>query len=327
MEQKERQSCQKYSKSHLPMPRVSVIVPVYNSELYLNQCVDSILAQTYSDYEVLLIDDGSTDQSSRVCDEYASMDSRVRTIHTANMGVSHARNVGIELACGEFIAFVDSDDYISSDLLLSLVQKMDADPELDFVQFSMDRFDEAGVFYKEESVSTTMILADFIESDNYIGSVCVSMMKTAIIQNASLRFNSSLKLGEDQAFVYEYLSHCRRCAKVSDIYYHYRSNRLSATNNPSPSALANSILYFKSCSYKQMFIRRIESLLFSLTFQLVVIPSMSIKDVYSLCKDIDFDNVDQKQRKLVAVFLKIDNVSRYLAIAITRFLNAVIKKG
>ena len=72
MEQKERQSCQKYSKSHLPMPRVSVIVPVYNSELYLNQCVDSILAQTYSDYEVLLIDDGSTDQSSRVCDEYAS---------------------------------------------------------------------------------------------------------------------------------------------------------------------------------------------------------------------------------------------------------------
>jgi hypothetical protein len=204
---------------------------------------------------------------------------------------------------------------------------MDADPELDFVQFSMDRFDEAGVFYKEESVSTTMILADFIKYDKYWGAVWASLMKTTIIQNASLRFNSSLKLGEDQAFVYEYLSHCRRCAKVSDIYYHYRSNRLSATNNPSSSALANSILYFKSCSYKQMFSRRIESLLFSLTFQLVVTPSISVMDVYSLCKDIDFNNVDQKQRKLVAVFLKIDNVSRYLAIAITRFLNAVIKKG
>lgn len=76
-----------------------------------------------------------------------------------------------------------------------------------------------------------------------------------------------------------------------------------------------------------MFSRRIESLLFSLTFQLVVTPSISVMDVYSLCKDIDFNNVDQKQRKLVAVFLKIDNVSRYLAIAITRFLNAVIKKG
>lgn len=309
------------------MPRVSVIVPVYNSELYLNQCVDSILAQTYSDYEVLLIDDGSTDRSSCICDEYASKDSRVRAIHTANNGVSHARNVGIEMACGEFITFVDSDDYISSDLLLSLVQRMDADPELDFVQFSMDRFDETGVFYKEDSVSTTMILADFIKYDKYWGAVWASLMKTTIIQNASLRFNSGLKLGEDQAFVYEYLSHCRRCAKVSDIYYHYRSNILSATNNPSPFALVNSILYFKSCSYKQMFSRRIESLLFSLTFQLVVTPSMSIKDVYSLCKDIDFNNVDQKQRKLVAVFLKIDNVSRYLAIAITRFLNAVIKKG
>lgn len=91
---------------------VSIIVPVYNVEEYLRECVDSVLNQTYSDVEVILVDDGSTDQSGNICDEYAKMDSRIKVIHKKNRGVSSARNTGIETASGERIIFVDSDDCI-----------------------------------------------------------------------------------------------------------------------------------------------------------------------------------------------------------------------
>ena len=94
-------------------PTISVIAPVYNTEKYLPRCIDSILAQTFTDFELLLIDDGSKDNSGAVCDEYASKDERVRVFHKENGGVSSARNVGLDNAKGEWITFVDSDDWIA----------------------------------------------------------------------------------------------------------------------------------------------------------------------------------------------------------------------
>lgn len=95
-------------------PKISVIVPVYNTEKYLHRCIDSILAQTFTDFELLLIDDGSKDNSGTICDEYAAKDSRVRVFHKENGGVSSARNLGLDNAKGEWISFVDSDDYTDS---------------------------------------------------------------------------------------------------------------------------------------------------------------------------------------------------------------------
>ena len=94
------------------MPQVSVIVPVYNTEKYLAQCVDSILAQTLRDIEVILVDDGSTDNSPAICDSYKSRDERIKVIHQQNKGLSAARNAGIRIASGKYIAFVDSDDFV-----------------------------------------------------------------------------------------------------------------------------------------------------------------------------------------------------------------------
>ena len=96
---------------------ISVIVPVYNTELYLHRCIDSILSQTFTDFELLLINDGSTDRSGEICDEYAGKDKRVRVFHKENGGVSSARNIGLDEARGEWIAFVDSDDWVSPKLL------------------------------------------------------------------------------------------------------------------------------------------------------------------------------------------------------------------
>lgn len=101
---------------------VSVIIPVYNTEKYLRQCLDSVLAQTYSDWEAILVDDGSTDTSGTICDEYADADKRVRVIHRVNGGLSAARNSGIDVAIGEWLVFVDSDDAISTDHIERLAQ-------------------------------------------------------------------------------------------------------------------------------------------------------------------------------------------------------------
>ena len=122
------------------MPIINIIVPVYNTETYLRRCVDSILAQTFSDYELILVDDGSTDQSGVICDEYSQKDNRVRVIHQTNQGVSAARNIGVDCSIGEYLTFVDSDDWVAErflevfytnlveakvDICVSLIQETD----------------------------------------------------------------------------------------------------------------------------------------------------------------------------------------------------------
>ena len=106
---------------------VSIIVPVYNAEKFLRRCIDSILAQTFTDWELLLIDDGSKDASGNICDEYATKDGCIRVFHKENGGVSSARNLGLDHAKGEWVTFVDSDDYIEENFLKSFEGNLDAD--------------------------------------------------------------------------------------------------------------------------------------------------------------------------------------------------------
>ena len=100
---------------------ISVIIPVYNSEKFLNRCVDSVLKQSYKELDIILIDDGSSDKSGEMCDQYAQMDKRVRVIHQKNRGVSAARNSGLDVAIGDYCTFVDSDDYIESEMYQSMI--------------------------------------------------------------------------------------------------------------------------------------------------------------------------------------------------------------
>ena len=106
------------------MPKLSVIVPVYNTEKYLRECIDSILAQTFTDFELILVDDGSTDGSGIICDEYADKDPRVQVIHQQNGGATVARRSGVRIARGEYVTFVDSDDWIDSDFYAPMIEKI-----------------------------------------------------------------------------------------------------------------------------------------------------------------------------------------------------------
>ena len=124
-------------------PVISIIVPVYNVEDYLQNCVDSILAQTFDKFELILVDDGSTDSSGIICDEYAKRDFRVRVIHQPNQGVSAARNAALDIIRGTYIAFIDSDDYVSEDYLLTLFTAIsDTSADLSFCGFFWQREDE-----------------------------------------------------------------------------------------------------------------------------------------------------------------------------------------
>lgn len=105
-------------------PLISVIVPIYNVEKYLARCVDSIVNQTYKDFELILVDDGSPDNSGKICDEYAKKDSRIKVVHKKNGGLSDARNAGMAVATGEYISFIDSDDYVSDDFFECLLDVM-----------------------------------------------------------------------------------------------------------------------------------------------------------------------------------------------------------
>ena len=109
------------------MPEVSVIVPVYNMEEYLPRCIESILAQTYRDFELILVDDGSSDNSGNMCDEYALKDNRIKSVHKENDGVSSARNCGLQVAEGKYILFIDSDDFVDPSYIGELLENKEYD--------------------------------------------------------------------------------------------------------------------------------------------------------------------------------------------------------
>ena len=131
------------------MPELSVIVPVYKVEKYLSKCIDSILAQTFTDFELILIDDGSPDRCGEICDEYAAKDSRIIVIHQQNKGVSAARNAGLEIAKGKYIGFVDSDDWIEPEMYQILIATAN-ETASELVICGSKQRDESGAFLRND---------------------------------------------------------------------------------------------------------------------------------------------------------------------------------
>ena len=174
-------------------PLVSVIIPVYNVEKYLRECVDSVIAQTYTHIEIILVDDGSTDGSSAICDAYAQMDARIKVIHKANGGQASARNVAMDTMQGEYVMFLDSDDYWGSNTLLQdLINALSKNPSIRILQFSFCRFNDGECAILQPtsnarliSCTTAEILSD-IRSSQYDILVWNKIFHTALIKN--LRF-------------------------------------------------------------------------------------------------------------------------------------------
>lgn len=204
------------------IPTISVIVPVYNTEKYLNQCIDSILAQTFTDFELLLIDDGSTDNSAMICDEYAQKDSRVRVFHKKNGGVSSARNLGLDNARGEWIAFVDGDDYISSNFCEILLDNENED----LVICSFEAFGTINDKCKinDSCISKEQLTLNLNEYllKNHFMTPWGKLFKKNILDYSKLRFSLNIDSTEDTIFIYKYMLYIKTIRTKSNIIYYYR---------------------------------------------------------------------------------------------------------
>ena len=210
---------------------VSVIVPVYNTREYLEQCMTSLLSQTYGNVQIILVDDGSTDGSDSICDAFAARDSRIQVIHQKNQGVSVARNRGLEKAQGEWVVFVDSDDFLPSTSLESLVNA-----NADLAIGGITELDESGNYLETSSQFPFQILSQkhalemlFDESLwGYQGYLCNKSYKLQIIRQHGIQFDPSVKYNEDRLFIVEYLLHCITVAIIPQMVYYYRMSTGSA---------------------------------------------------------------------------------------------------
>ena len=188
-------------------PLISVIVPVYNAEKTLRQCIDSILSQEFKDFELLLIDDGSRDQSPAICDDYAIKDDRVRAFHKPNRGVSSARNLGLDHAQGIWVVFVDSDDYISNNYFRGIEKRKE---DIIFLGYKTLY---GGRFIKDISISEDHDFDAFANLINHnINNSIIRCPWAKFYRRESIanqRFNLQMRLGEDACFVFEYISKCK----------------------------------------------------------------------------------------------------------------------
>lgn len=207
-------------------PLISVIVPVFNVERFLKDCIESVQNQSVHDLQIILIDDGSTDLSGKICDDFAKKDKRIQIIHQKNLGVSVARNVGLDMARGKYIAFVDSDDVLSVNAYSQLLRYSKAGV---LVMGQTQLMSENGELYPstdiaEQVVSQQEFLDDLFAEKKfpYLGYPVDKLFIREIIEKNHLRFDPRIKLNEDRLFVLNYLMYCETIKLINEKIYYYR---------------------------------------------------------------------------------------------------------
>ena len=211
-------------------PKVSVIVPVYNSEKTIAKCLDSILSQDYTDFECIVVNDGSTDDTDAICQSFNDRFEKIKYIKTANCGVSHARNVGIDVAKGDFLIFVDSDDYLLDSSIRFRIEKM-KDDSLVICGYCEDNNDNMFVLDEKNTVDNLdEFLLDlfYMRRFGYQGYIWNKMFSSNIVRENNLRFDESIYYNEDRLFVYQYLLKCNCVCYVHKCLYCYTQNDSSA---------------------------------------------------------------------------------------------------
>lgn len=231
--------------------KVSFILPIYNVEKYLSECVESILVQTYRDFEILLVDDGSPDNCPALCDEWAKKDSRIKALHKSNGGLSDARNYGLEHAQGDYVVFVDSDDFwVNKDCLENLMNVVDVHPECDFIGFNCSYYYyDTKTFKKwvayDESLSKPTdkdtVLCSLVASGTFPMSACLKIIKRKSLSEINLHFIKGL-LSEDIPWFIDLLEGAKKCMFINDYIYAYRQGVVGSISNSFSVRNFNSIL-------------------------------------------------------------------------------------
>lgn len=201
---------------------ISIIVPIYKVEQYLQRCVDSLLKQTYENFELILVDDGSPDSCGDICDEYARQDSRIQVIHKENGGLSDARNAGMDIATGEYIVFVDSDDWVVSDYLESMLEALeetDSDIcECQVYRTTGEEYTDIKMEVKPEVYDTIVALNELIHDGVFRQHVWNKLYRREVV--GDIRFPKG-KTNEDEFWTYQVFGRARQAVKIDDVLYCY----------------------------------------------------------------------------------------------------------
>lgn len=213
--------------------KITVVIPVYNVEDYLMECVYSILNQTYTNLEIILIDDGSTDNSGLICDNLAIKDRRIKVVHKKNEGVSKARNIGIDLANGDVIAFIDADDFLEEDMFDKMIGLYE---EKNMVVCSYNIVKNNKKLYKNEKKHIERISVEdaysFLAKRNKLqGYTWNKLFSATIIKQNKLKFIDYISICEDICFVSDYMLYIKEVIYIRDNLYNYRLREGSASNN------------------------------------------------------------------------------------------------
>lgn len=212
---------------------LSVIVPVYNVEDYLHKCIDSIINQTFTKLEIILVNDGSTDTSPQICDEYAIKDLRVKVIHQQNAGVSVARNSGLRAATGKYITFVDSDDWLEATMYEEMCKITTSENEsdvmmCDFKTVKYDKEDEISANIRKGFYSKSQIIAEIyptlLVTEDFgripIVSACICLFKRTLLTKNEIVFDATLKYSEDYLFMADVMVHANSFYYLKDHYFY-----------------------------------------------------------------------------------------------------------
>ena len=213
--------------------KVSFVIPVYKVEKYLDECVQSILKQTYRDYEILLVDDGSPDLCPEMCDHWARVDDRIKTLHKPNGGLSDARNYGLRHAMGEYIVFIDSDDFwCHDDDLQKLMAVAEKNPQVDFVGYNCQYYYEdknayfSWIAYSDELsalVTGDKAIQLLVKSGTFPMSACLKLMKRSTLVDGGISFKKG-QIAEDIPWFINLLDKSKNCMFVNEYVYAYRQN-------------------------------------------------------------------------------------------------------
>lgn len=206
---------------------ISIIVPIYNAERYLDECLESIRQQTYKDFEVVCVNDGSVDNSERICKDFANKDTRFRLISQVNQGVSAARNTGLDNATGEYICFVDGDDVVDSDYLQTLVDNI-SDYDLAICDYTRAR-DDLGTGIGTREYTPHKLIHDIVFEQTKHPNIVCFLYKREIVEEVGIRFTVGCVRNEDYEFYMRYLTACQKQILILGyVGYYYRQNGSSA---------------------------------------------------------------------------------------------------
>lgn len=203
---------------------ISVIIPVYKVEQYLDNCLQSVLAQTYTDWECILVDDGSPDASGEICDQWHAKDGRFICIHQKNQGVSTARNNGLKQAKGEYIVFIDSDDWVGPNYLINLRNAINEE-DVDIAVSGVKNINKNEDYVSSIDVTIQMRLSDsdiFLDNIDLLYGPTSKIYRKSLICKYSIEFPAGLSLGEDMIFNFSYLYHSTKLRFVPIVDYYYR---------------------------------------------------------------------------------------------------------